>query len=81
METEYRNQVWVRGLSLQNLASSDTDRPSLARGVAECKNEDCPYHEMQDFAERARVTKLDFFSNSKSTWKRRENGINFLKPP
>ena len=24
---------------------SDTDRPSLARGVAECKNEDCLYHE------------------------------------
>ena len=25
--------------------TSDTDRPSLAPGIAECKNEDCLYHE------------------------------------
>ena len=36
---------------------------------------------VQDLAERARVTKLDFFSNSYSIFKRCENGIHFLKPP
>ena len=42
---EYRSQVWVQVLSRQNLCTRDTDRPSLARGVAECKNEDYLYHE------------------------------------
>ena len=32
------------GLSAAKSCTSDTDRPSLARGVAECKNEDCLYH-------------------------------------
>ena len=31
------------------------------------------------FGRRAQAAKLDFFSNSKSTWKRCENGINLLK--
>ena len=45
IQWDYRNQVWVRVLSRQNLALVIQDRPSLARGVAECKNEDCLYHE------------------------------------
>ena len=46
---DYRNQVWVRGLSPQNLArvirTGHLLHEALARGVAECKNEDCLYHE------------------------------------
>ena len=33
------------GAAIDTLIDQDADRPSLAWGVAECKNEDCLYHE------------------------------------
>ena len=55
----YRNQVWVRVLSRQNLAR--VIQTGHLRLVQEWR---LSVSRVQDFAERARVTKLDFFSNS-----------------
>ena len=40
----YESSLGMSAFSAKS-CMSDTDRLSLARGVAECKNEDCLYHE------------------------------------
>ena len=44
-ELEYRKSSLVTRAFSAKSYTSDTDRPSLAQGVAECKNEDCMYLE------------------------------------
>ena len=58
--SDYRNQVWLLVLPAKS-CTSKTDRPSHAS--AECINESYVSH-VQDFAKRARLTKLDIFCNS-----------------